>query len=225
MDGLFTTIRVRQGVAWFMQDHLARLGAGEELAREVLAAAEGLADARVRVTRLAGRPLRIEAEAYAPPVEPWRLAPVRVSPEGDKVRRKTVERTMYDAARAQAGGADDALLHLADGQVLECTIANVFFVCEKALLTPPATAPLLAGIARNRVLTAAGALGLEVREADVRLDELNRMDGCFVTNALMVAHPVTAIEGLKRFEELDLARRLREVLAPNDRERPYNPSA
>ena len=102
------------------------------------------------------------------------------------------------------------LLHRPDGTVLECTIANVFAVFDGVLVTPPATLPLLAGIARGRVLAAAKDAGIPVREEAFPLSRLASAEACFATNALLIAHPVREIAGIAAFDSEAWALRLRE---------------
>ena len=127
----------------------------------------------------------------------------------DAVSVKTTERALYDEARAAAHGCDDALLHTPEGAVLECTIANVFFVLDGRLVTPPASLPLLPGIARARVLEAADAAGIRAAEVPISLADAATAEACFVTNALLIAHPVQEIEGVGRFDSVAWTRRLR----------------
>jgi branched-subunit amino acid aminotransferase/4-amino-4-deoxychorismate lyase len=222
--GLFTTLRFRAGAIWFWAAHLERLRTGaaelglrlpgaDALRDEILAAAGGLPDARVRVTLHPDREASIEAAAYAAPIAPWRLSPVAAAPRRDEVRLKTTARGVYEAARRAAGDFDDALLVAPDGSYLEATVANFFLVDrEGRLRTPPATAPLLAGIARDRVLAAARTLGLAVAEGPVRRLDAAQARECFVTNALFVAHPVVDIEGVAGYASGEWAGRLRQVV-------------
>ncbi|MHC4223402.1 MAG: aminotransferase class IV [Planctomycetota bacterium] len=224
--GLFTTLRARAGSIWFWEDHLGRLEDGarrlglqmpepEELFALVARATDDLGDARVRITLRPGEKPAVEARAYQPPREPWRLAPVPASPVEDTVRLKTTDRKVYEQAAGEKGEADEALLVARSGAYLECTIANLFFLDGAGrLVTPPASAPLLAGIARRKVLTAARTLGMEAGEADVDADLARSARACFVTNALFVLHPVSEICGVKHYEVPGLVRRLRDVAGP-----------
>jgi branched-subunit amino acid aminotransferase/4-amino-4-deoxychorismate lyase len=222
--GLFTTLRVSGGDAWFWPAHLERLRTGaaelglvapdeDGLQAAIAAAAGGLPDARVRVTLHPDREPSVEAAAYAPPSAPWRLRPVAAAPSREQVRLKTTARTIYDAARKAAGDLDDALLVGPDGGYLEATVANLFLVdAQGRLRTPPAAAPLLPGIARARVLAAARALGLDAGEGPLHRVDAARARECFVTNALFVAHPVGEIEGVNDYARGGWAERLREVV-------------
>ena len=100
----------------------------------------------------------------------------------------------------------------AAGQVLECTVANVFALRGKELMTPPAGLPLLPGIARRRLLELAPDVGLEPVEAALQVSDLVDADACFVTNAVLLAHPVAEIAGKACFGAHERIGRLREAL-------------
>ncbi|MCK6459177.1 MAG: aminotransferase class IV [Planctomycetes bacterium] len=208
---IFTTLRAAGGEILFWPDHVARLRDGgpldgDALLEGIAAAVRGIADARVRVTMRPPEPPLIEAREYAPPETPWRLRPVAVSLAGDAPLRKTTDRARYDAARKAAGEADDALLVGPSGEVLETTIANVLFLMPGGDLVTPRAAGILPGIARGRVLG-------RVRETPLSLPQVADAVACVLTNALFVAHPVAAIEGIAGFESAKLARDLREDVA------------
>ncbi len=208
---IFTTLRVARGEILLWPDHVARLRDGGPLDEDALvagiaAAVRGMADAKVRITMRPPEPPLIEAREYLPPEEPWRLRPVTVSLAGDAPLLKTTDRARYDAARRTAGDADDALLIGPSGEVLETTIANVLFLMPGGdLVTPPARG-ILPGIARGRLLGRA-------REAPVGLRDAAQAVACVVTNAVLATHPVAAIDGVRDFASLGLARDLREDVA------------
>jgi branched-subunit amino acid aminotransferase/4-amino-4-deoxychorismate lyase len=217
-------VRCRDGALWFWPAHLARLRTGaaelglrcpaeDGLVDAIAAAVGSLPDARVRVTLHPEHDPSVEAAAYAEPTAPWRLRPIAAAPKREEVRLKTTARGTYDAARRAAGDFDDALLVGPDGSYLEATVANLFLVDRRGRLrTPPATAPLLAGIARGHVLAAAGSLGIDAAEGPLGRPEAAQARECFVTNALFVAHPVVEIEGVAGYASGEWAGRLREVI-------------
>ena len=76
--------------------------------------------------------------------------------------------------------------------------------------TPPKSAPILAGIARKRILESdVGAV-----EAPLTLADARSAEAAVVTNALMIAHPVRAIRGVGEFESGRPARCLRDAVQP-----------
>ncbi len=222
---VFTTMRVvADGEVRFWDDHLGRLEEGAarfglrpaepaELRAAILRATDGMADARVRVRVLRDAPFEIEARPYEPPVEAWILQPVAVSPDEDTVRFKTSRREVYEEATRQIAAGRFALLTDEQGRYLECAIANLFFQRGSRLLTPPAKAPILPGIARKRLFEAAPRAGFEVVEADCTPGIATEAEACFVTNALFGVHAVAEIVGLRAFPDSGLARRLNLTLA------------
>ncbi len=217
----FTTLRVEQGEIWFAEAHWRRLEAGArhlgfapparaDLVRRVVAAAKGIGSARVRVTLAEAGEASVEVAPLVEPVSPWRLLPIEIEAGALPVAHKTTARARYERAKSQAAGWDDALLVTAEGVLLETTIANLFLLLDGGRLwTSRSDLPLLAGIARGRVLSAAARLGLAVMEAHPTAREAASAVACFVTNALLPVHPVAEIAGVARFPASDrMARHL-----------------
>jgi len=169
----FTTLRIEGGEPWFWDDHVERL---QETAAvlalpaptpNVLFAALPRAvggSLRVRLTLQPDGSVKTDAEPFVEAESPWTLKPVTVAPDRDVVRFKTTARDLYLAAREDAGTADDALLVHEEGHLLETTVANVFFLVDGAIVTPPASRALLPGIARRRILASLNAA--EERDLD-----------------------------------------------------------
>jgi para-aminobenzoate synthetase/4-amino-4-deoxychorismate lyase len=97
-------------------------------------------------------------------------------------------------ARERLSPAQQLLLTDETGELLETDRANVFAVIDGVLLTPPADGRLLPGTTRTAVLRAAHSRGIRVGQKPLTLDELAEATEVFVTNAVVGAVPVTAIE-------------------------------
>lgn len=221
--GIFTTLRILGGAPLFLEDHLERLERSAPAFRlecpgratlvgEIVRAAAGMVEARVRITLLEGPRRYVEADPYEPPAGPLRLRPVPTPVAGAAARLKTVARAGYRLARLLAGGADDALLVDEAGALLETTAANVFLADGRTLLTPDLGAPILPGIARARLLRLARELGFRVEERRIPLAGAAGCPECFVTNALLPLRSVAEIEGLPPFPSRTAAGALREAL-------------
>lgn len=108
---------------------------------------------------------------------------------------------------AEAKGYDDALMLDWRGQVAESTGANVFFVKDGALHTPPAEC-FLDGLTRLTVIDLARDRGMEVHERAIWPEELAEFDEMFLTGSAVEVMPV-AEAGPWRFQLGPVARQLR----------------
>lgn len=98
---------------------------------------------------------------------------------------------------AAAHGLDEALLLNEDGCIAEGGGCNVFFVRKSGLVAPSLDSGILPGITRGVVMELAKALGIGVREGDLRLSDLGHFDEAFVTNAIIGLMPLVAVKGEK----------------------------
>jgi branched-subunit amino acid aminotransferase/4-amino-4-deoxychorismate lyase len=124
-----------------------------------------------------------------------RAAAVRGVAPGELARHKTLAAMHYVVAlqRARAAGADEALLLDPRGRVLETAGANVFLVSQGRALTPPASMPLFAGLARARTLEWLGT----GRSAEGAFDTaaLARAEEAFLTGSIRGIVPLVSLDG------------------------------
>jgi D-alanine transaminase len=99
----------------------------------------------------------------------------------------------YRAARE--AGAYDAVFIEADGAVNESTAGNVFVVTGNKVSTPPKSPRILSGVTRDKILEAARAAGLEVREEPVAKETMLAADEVFLTSTTLEIIPVVAVDG------------------------------
>lgn len=90
-------------------------------------------------------------------------------------------------------GAYEALLKNYRGELCECAQANVFFVRDGVLLTPPTTAGLLVGITRAFVLGQAAASGIPAEERVLLESDLAGMQEAFITSTTKAIVPVVTV--------------------------------
>lgn len=96
---------------------------------------------------------------------------------------------------ARARGADEVVMTNLAGEVTEAAVANLGFVGDGEIVTPPLAAGLLAGITRGLVLEhVAPAAGLRLREAVVRPEDFPRFTECFMLSTTKDVAPVGAID-------------------------------
>jgi aminodeoxychorismate lyase len=98
-------------------------------------------------------------------------------------------------AKANAAGADEALLLNTDGYVAEGTSSNVFGIKRGIVYTPPLAAGILPGVTRAVVFEIAARLGIPILERDVRPAELASADEIFLSLSSWGIVEVAALDG------------------------------
>ncbi|MBI4882074.1 MAG: branched-chain amino acid transaminase [Planctomycetes bacterium] len=100
---------------------------------------------------------------------------------------------------AQMAGCAEAILLDGDGLVAEGPGENIFVLREGILRTPPTSAPILAGITRDTVLTLARErsqqLGIEIREESFPRDGLYLADEAFMVGTAAEVTPIREVDG------------------------------
>jgi branched-chain amino acid aminotransferase len=90
------------------------------------------------------------------------------------------------------------------GYVAEATGANVFFVQDGRVITPPADGAILNGITRQTVLEMLAGRGIEVEVRHILPEELAGFSECFLCGTAAEITPVSEI-GDHRFIPGDLS--------------------
>ena len=102
--------------------------------------------------------------------------------------------------RAHAEGYDDALLLNEQGQIGECTSANIFLVRGGKVLTPPLTSGCLPGVTRDVLLEVIPAAGYELLQQDLTPDDLTSANEVFITSTTREVAPVNVIHPDWKYE-------------------------
>jgi branched-chain amino acid aminotransferase len=121
----------------------------------------------------------------------WRRPDPATAPSAAKAAGLYMICTMSKTAAEKRGYADAMMLDWR-GYVAEATGANVFFVQDGVLHTPPIDA-ILDGITRQTVIEMAAAKGIEVVVRHIRPEELATFSECFVTGTAAEVTPVSEI--------------------------------
>jgi len=221
-DGIFTTIKVEHSHPLLLSRHLRRLqdscaflaitypacDFGEII--ETLLFKNKLDNARVKIiiTRGVDRENRIftypadqpSVAVFATPLAPARTAVSLITLEGFRgndplYHHKTISyvQNLYYKTRCRHHGADDGIITDYQGRVCETTTANLFFVRDEAIITPPSRLPLLNGVMRQELL-ARGKVGtFSILEDIVTKDDLIAVEAAFITSAIEEICPVSRI--------------------------------
>lgn len=91
-------------------------------------------------------------------------------------------------------GFDEGVFLNQDGNVTEGTYTNLFFIQENTFITPPVADGMLPGIFRKKLIGFLETNGYNILEKSIKLNNLQDMDCCFVTNSLMEMRFVKQID-------------------------------
>ncbi len=204
-DGAFEVIRIYDGVAYAMDEHLARLQrSGRNLrlpidaetvraeANRVLAQAGPGPDhelLRIMITRGGRRIMLTESLPSSP--DAARLMTVTYSPTRilDGIKSLSYAANMLASRLAREQGFDEALLVTPHGRVLEAPTSSIFWVTGERILTPPLDDHILASITRALIIDVAGAT-----EQACTLEDLTTADEVFLASTTREVQPVAAVD-------------------------------
>jgi branched-chain amino acid aminotransferase len=223
-DGVFETLRVLDGVPFAWRRHLERLafsarGLGVPVpderalraaADEVLAA-NGLRDARLRITVTGGPSPLGSARGEGPPTVVVAASPCAAPPDavavvvvpwprnerGAVAGLKTISyaENVRALAFAHQRGASEAVFANTVGNLCEATGSNVFVVDGETVVTPPGSAGCLLGVTRALVLEVCAANGIGCEERDVPVGTLHDVDEAFLTSTTRDVQAISAVDG------------------------------
>jgi branched-subunit amino acid aminotransferase/4-amino-4-deoxychorismate lyase len=212
-DGVFEVIRVYEGTAFALTEHLDRLersGANlrlpgvqrAELESEIpeLLAARGGGefDGVLRVVVTRGGHRLLLTEPAAPKPAGVRLGIVTYSPTWvlDGIKSLSYGANMLCTRLAQERGFDEALLVTPQGHVLEAPTSTLFWVdSDGALCTPPLEEHILASITRDRILNL-----VDVEERSCTTEVLLAAGEAFLASTIREVQAIGAVEDVE-FEE------------------------
>jgi len=106
----------------------------------------------------------------------------------------------------------DGVLQDQEGNVIECTMSNIFARFGRKLTTPDLSRCGVAGITRQRIMALAHTLDLEVSVSKLSLERLLQADEVMICNSLYGAFQVRSLNQ-KVWAQLDLAVNVRAALA------------
>jgi len=107
---------------------------------------------------------------------------------------------------AQSKGFDEVILLNERGEVAECTSANIFIARGNQISTPPLSSGCLPGVTRDLLLSEIRVPGFDVRETTLVPGDLHNADEVFITSTTRELLPVLEIEH-KQLQQGQRARR------------------
>ena len=240
-DGVFETMLLRDGTIRFLRDHFARLQWGcsrlgivapnenqiqDEIAMLIRNHAHGIV--KLIVTRGAG------GRGYRSPesIQPTRLLLLYPPPDlktSANIRLRWCDTRLSRNAQISGikhlnrleqvlaqnewrdPGIDEGLMLDTEGEVVCATAGNVFAMIDGVLTTPDLRFSGVRGVMRQRVIAAAGILGIGVVETSMRPDDILGSRELFVTNAVRGIRSVRALDDREWLHQ-DVAERLAKTI-------------
>lgn len=218
--GLFETMRSYNGNIVYFNEHLIRIKHSCKfvkihfsysliaLKKYIRATVEknGLKDARLRLTLWKKgdkiTDILILARKYNPfPAEKYKsgfsclLSEVKVNENNLFTRLKSTNYLLNQLVYRQAKrkGLDEAVMLNTQGDLVEGSRSNIFFVRDSRIFTPALECGCLDGITRKAVFDLAGRNGIKVLEGRFSLSGLLSAEEAFLTNSVIGIMPLTRI--------------------------------
>ena len=118
-------------------------------------------------------------------------------------RHKTTNyyENIYTKNYAIENSYDDGIFIDLNERILECSMSNIYFIKDDKIFTPNSKLPILNGTTKRRIIKLCGELNIEVKEMQIKLNEIKDFDFVFISNSLMGVMKVTQIECIKYKKE------------------------
>jgi branched-chain amino acid aminotransferase len=246
--GVFSTIRVKDGVMFAWERHWARMQRDaarmrvpfpdraewleERLYRLIDANAAVNSTLRVIIVRNRGgmwegpSERAFDAIAFTAPLNNWGEAvKLGILPQARHAASEFAgtkylswSENLTRYERAHEQGFDEVALLNERGEVAECTSANIFIVKGDQVLTPPLSCGCLPGVTRALLLEEIKVPGIGVSEKVLLPAELESADGVLITSTTRDLMPVASVEGLRINQAHRVRDRLQQAFSAYTRE-------
>ncbi|MCH4890598.1 hypothetical protein EZV73_23655 [Acidaminobacter sp. JC074] len=204
---IYEVIRVIDGTALFLKDHLVRLSASLEKSQMVA----DVDDIEKSIHRLIdmypeyNKNIKIDVtennyrlyfmESFYPDEDKYRqgvyVKTANIVRENPNIKRLNMDYKRH--IEAIKGDAFEVLLVNKDGFVTEGSRANLVFVKDQTLFSAPLE-EILVGITFKNVLSMAENKSFSIDYTSVKLEDIKKMDACFLTGTSLGILPIHQID-------------------------------
>ena len=216
---IYEVIRVIDGIPLFLEDHLERMRisgelvgvsinrSDEEIEKDIMKLIEANGVENLNIKLLCAN---IEGEgqvllayfikSFYPPEEYYRdgIHTILFHHERENPNAKVLKYSFKEevAKKLEENKAFEALLVNNDGYITEGSRSNMFFVKENKIYTAPKGTVLL-GITRQHIMEVCKELSIEVVEENIHVDDLDRLEGAFMSGTSVNVLPISTIEDIR----------------------------
>lgn len=224
--GIFETIKVINGKAMFLDEHLSRMYSSieklninmtikkSELKEKINSYTEKVEYKALRVSlydegfNIQLRDVNYTQEDYKEGFK-LNISPIK---RGKSIlyNHKTTNyfENMYSKRYALSKNFDEALIVSLNDEVLEGSMTNIFFIKENKVYTPIIDKSALPGIIRFKVIDICKKMNIELIEKVIKLDEIEEFEFCFITNSLIDLMKVVMINNINYQKENKIFRKI-----------------
>lgn len=120
---------------------------------------------------------------------------------GDSIiyRHKTTNyfENIYSKNFALKNGYDDSIFIDFQNRILECSMSNIYFIKDNKIYTPNKKLPILNGTMKKRIIDICLDLEIDIKQCDIKIEDIEEFEFCFISNSLMGLMKVNKIEKIK----------------------------
>ncbi len=188
-----------------------RLNLSDAVARLTVTAGEGGGGLAVKACVPAHIVLTLKPRPAPPAAVSVRTVdgPRRSGSPGERFKLAGYANLIAARREAAAAGADRAVV-TGPGGVLACAdCANLFWISDGQVFTPPLEAGALAGVTRSALIRSAASDGMEIIEEGAGPEALEKAEAAFMTNAVEGVIAISAVNGVAKAVEHPVIDRLR----------------
>lgn len=216
--GVYETIRVSNGVVFFLKDHIERIiesakiielshqfseSSIEKAILDLVAKTEtdsfnikilligGTSENNASLFAMCFNPLFPDKKLYRDGIDLITYEHERVYPHAKTL---CMLQSYIAYRKAKQVGAYDALLINRDGNITEGTRTNFFCIKDDTIFTPPEK-DILLGVTRKMLLRVARDNGYKIEEKDIKPSDIKNYDGAFISSTSSKIIPIKMIDG------------------------------
>ncbi|WP_034429879.1 aminotransferase class IV [Caldisalinibacter kiritimatiensis] len=216
---IYEVIRVIDGIPLYFEDHIYRMRKSAELlGYEIFKSNEEIINQISRLIKVNNSPnLNIKLlcsnlteknqiilvyfiESHYPTKQMYNrgIHTILFNSERKNPNAKVVNTSFREKVneKIKAEKAYEAILVNSAGYITEGSRSNIFFVKDNSVYTAPAGDVLL-GVTRKRIVALCKNVGINVVEKNVHVDNLDEIDGLFMTGTSVNVLPITTIDNKK----------------------------
>jgi branched-chain amino acid aminotransferase len=213
---IYEILRVVEGVPLFLEDHLDRMYESADITNHKITISEDDIRKAIKETILKnkfskGNIKLLSGEAdgigsvfivfcvasFYPPKEYYEhgINTILYNYERDNPNAKVLVSSFKEdvAKKMKEKDAFEALLVKRNGYIPEGSRSNIFFVKEETIYTA-SKEEILLGITRKHVFKIADMLNIKIVEESIHVDDLNKLDGAFMTGTSVNILPIAKID-------------------------------